>query len=179
MDTSCYLSSHLSKNWIGSSLLKFSDLTGRSAFSVTWPPLSYLLIFIYYWYFRPLVSSVEIYVSSSHCHHHYPVAPSARISLTLYCHPSLSSIASGRSSRLHPVSTQGWCMYVRAGRPAFARPCEGGHRSTSLMSSSLLLQQFPVYLVHLVLIGGVVSRTCSILLAAFLCNCRQAFSPSV
>ena len=31
-------------------------------------------------------------------------------------------------------------MYVRAGRPAFARPCVGVHKSTSLMSSSLLLQ---------------------------------------
>ena len=31
-------------------------------------------------------------------------------------------------------------MYVRAGRPAFARPCVGIHKSTSLMSSSLLLQ---------------------------------------
>ena len=34
-------------------------------------------------------------------------------------------------------------MYVRAGRPAFARPCVGVHKSTSLMSSSLLLQQCP------------------------------------
>ena len=32
-------------------------------------------------------------------------------------------------------------MYVRAGRPVFARPCVGVHKSTSLMSSSLLLQQ--------------------------------------
>ena len=32
-------------------------------------------------------------------------------------------------------------MYVRAGRPAFARPYVGVHRSTSLMGSSLLLQQ--------------------------------------
>ena len=31
-------------------------------------------------------------------------------------------------------------MYIRAGRPAFARPCVGVHKSTSLMSSSLLLQ---------------------------------------
>ena len=32
-------------------------------------------------------------------------------------------------------------MYVRAGRPAFARPCVEVHKSTSLMISSLLLQQ--------------------------------------
>ena len=39
-------------------------------------------------------------------HHHHHVALSARISLTLSRHPSLSSIASSRSSGLHPVSTQ-------------------------------------------------------------------------
>ena len=33
------------------------------------------------------------------------------------------------------------CMYVRAGRPAFARQYVGVHWSTSLMSSSLLSQQ--------------------------------------
>ena len=48
-----------------------------------------------------------------------------RISLTLSRHSSLSFIASGWSSRLHPVSSQSCCMQVRAGRPAFARPCEG------------------------------------------------------
>ena len=55
----------------------------------------------------------------------------------------------GRSSKLHPVSSQSCCMYVRAGRPAFARPYVGVHRSTSLMSSSLLLQQCPACLVRL------------------------------
>ena len=38
-------------------------------------------------------------------HHHHHVTPPARISLTLSRHPSLSSIAPGRSSRLHPVSS--------------------------------------------------------------------------
>ncbi len=38
------------------------------------------------------------------------------------------------------------CMYVRAGRPAFAWPYVGVHRSTSLTSLSLLLQQCPVCL---------------------------------
>ena len=40
-------------------------------------------------------------------------------------------------------------MYVQAGRPAFARPYVGIHRSTSLMSSSLLLQQCSASLVRL------------------------------
>ena len=43
-------------------------------------------------------------------HHRHHVTPSARISLTLSCHPSLSSIASGRSLGLHPVSIQNCCM---------------------------------------------------------------------
>ena len=82
-------------------------------------------------------------------HHHYQVMPPARISLTLSRHFSLSFIAFGRSSGLHPVSSHSCCMYVRAGRPAFVWPYAGVHRSTSLMSSSLLLQQCPACLVRL------------------------------
>ena len=80
---------------------------------------------------------------------HHDVMPPAQISLTLTRHFSISFIASGRSSGLHPVSSHSCCMYVRAGRPAFARPYVGVHRSTSLMSSSLLLQQCPACLVRL------------------------------
>ena len=82
-------------------------------------------------------------------HHHHHVALVARISLTLSRHSSLSFIALGRSSGQHPVYSHSCWMYVRAGRPAFARPCVGVHKSTSLMSSSLLLQQCPACLVHL------------------------------
>ena len=84
-----------------------------------------------------------------HHHQHHHVVPLARISPTLSRHFSLSSIASGRSSGLHPVSSHSCCMYVRAGRPAFAWPYAGIHRSTSLMSLSLLLQQCPACLVRL------------------------------
>ena len=118
--------------------------------------------------------SVRRWVVNHHHHHH--VVPLARISLTLSRHFSLLFIASGRSSGLHPVSSQSCCMYVRAGRPAFARPYVGVHRSTSLMSSSLLLQQCPACLVCLtwivfVMVGrwrivgalwSVAARTCSI-----------------
>ena len=69
--------------------------------------------------------------------------------MTLSRHFSQSFIASGRSSGLHPVSSHSCCMYVQAGRPAFAWPYAGVHRSTSLMSSSLLLQQCPACLVRL------------------------------
>ena len=84
-----------------------------------------------------------------HHHHHHYVVLVARISLTLSRHFSLSFIASGRSSGQHPVSSHSCWMYVRAGRPAFARPYVGVHKSTSLMSSSLLLQQCPACLVRL------------------------------
>ena len=101
---------------------------------------------------------------------------------------ALSSIAPGRSSRLHPVPTQSCCIKVLAGRPIFSRPCKGIHGSISLMSSSLLLQQSPACLARLtwivfamggrtaVVLWGVASSTCSIEHAAFLCNCCRAFS---
>ena len=117
----------------------------------------------------------------------------AWISLTLSCHFSLSLTASGWSSGLHPVSSHSCCMYVLAGRPAFARLYVGVHRSRSLMSLSLLLQQCPACLVCLTwivfVIGGrwpyswclvgVAARICSVMLATFLCNCRLTFSPAV
>ena len=80
-------------------------------------------------------------------HHH--VVPLARISLTLSRHFSLSFIASSRSSGPHSISSHSCCMYVQAGRPAFAWPYVGVYRSTSLKSSSLLLQQWPACLVRL------------------------------
>ena len=94
-----------------------------------------------------------------HHHHHHHVVLPARISLTLSRLFSLSFIAFGRSSGLHPVSSHSFCMYVRAGRPAFAWPYAGVHRSTSLMSSSLLLQQCPVCLVCLTCIVFVMPKT--------------------
>ena len=126
-------------------------------------------------------------------HHHHHIALVARISLALSHHSSLSFIALGRSSGQHPVSSHSCWMYVRAGRPAFARPCVGIHKSTSLMSSSLLLQQCPACLVRLTwivfvigvggrtvgVLWGVAARTCSGLHAAFLCNCHLTSSPVV
>ena len=123
-------------------------------------------------------------------HHHHDVVPLARISLTLSRHFSLSFIASGRSSGLHPVPSQSCCMYVLACRPALARPYVEVHRSTSLMSFSLLPQQCPACLVRLTWIVfvmggrwpysscfvGVAARTYSLLLATFLCNCCLACS---
>ena len=91
------------------------------------------------------VVGLVIYI---YIYHHHHVVPLARISLTLSRHFSLSFITSGRSSGLHRVSSHNCCMYVLAGHYAFARPYVGVHRSTSLMSSSLLLQQWPACLVR-------------------------------
>ena len=127
-------------------------------------------------------------MSSSSCR-----AASTDIPDPLSRHFSLSFIASGGSSGLHPVSSHCCCMFVLAGRPAFARRYAGVHWSTSLMSSSLLLRQCPACLVRLIWIVfvmggrwpyswclcGVTARTYSILLATFLCNCRLASSLAV
>ena len=102
-----------------------------------------------YWQLLDSLSPIFIWRLYHH-HHHHHVVPLARISLALSRHFSLSFITFGRSSELHPVSSHSCCMYVRAGRPAFAWPYAGVHRCTSLMSSSLLLQQCPACLVRLV-----------------------------
>ena len=70
--------------------------------------------------------------------------PLARISLTLSRHFSLSFIASGGSSGLHPVSSQSCWMYIRAGRPAFARPYVGVHKST--LNTLICLTFFFLYI---------------------------------
>ena len=108
-----------------------------------------------------------------------------QISLTLSWHFSLSFLTSGRSPGLHPVSSRSCQRYVRAGRPAFSRHYVGIHRSTSLMSSSLLLQQCPACLVRLTCVVFVMGGRwpyswCPVgCCSTFLCNCRVASSPAV
>ena len=122
----------------------------------------------------------QAFKDRSKSHHHHHIALVARISLTLSRHSSLSFIALGRSSGQQPVSSHSCWMYVRAGRPAFAWPCVGIHKSTSLMSSSLLLQQCPVCLVRLTwivfVIGGKVAVqlvSCGVLLPGLVQDCTQ------
>ena len=129
---------------------------------------------------------INVSVGAYHHHHHHDEWL-AWISLTHSLHVSLSFIAFGRSSGLHPVSSHSCCMNVRAGRPAFDWPYAGVHRSTSHTISSLLLQQCPACLVRLAcivfVIGGRwpyswrrVGCCCQdlLLLATFLYNCRRA-----
>ena len=110
---------------------------------------AYIYIYIYIYIYQHTHTQHSTYI------HHHHVVPLARISLTLSRHFSLSFFASGRSSGLHSVSSHNCCMYVRAGRPTFARPYVRVHRSTSLMSSSLLLQQCPACLVRVTWIAFV------------------------
>ena len=96
-----------------------------------------------------------LYISSLSSDH-------ARISLTLSHTLSLSlslslsrdsfqsSIASGRSSRQHPMSVQNCYRYVQADRTKPARPCKGVRRRRSLMSSPLLLQQCAACIVRFI-----------------------------
>ena len=100
-----------------------------------------------YWYTLDFYILLFLFIVH---HHHHNVMPLARISLTLSRYFSLSFITSGRSSGLHPISSHSCCMYVRAGRPAFARPYVGVHRSTSLM----FLQQCLVRLTWIVFVVG-------------------------
>ena len=110
--------------------------------------------------FKHFINKTEKYniENTPNHHHHHHVALVARISLTLSRHSSLSFIAWGRSSGQHPLSSHSCWMYVRAARSAFAWLCVGVHKSTSLKSSSLLLQQCPACLVCLTwivfMIGG-------------------------
>ena len=114
--------------------------------------------------------------SSIHHHHDHHDVQLARISLTLSLHVSLSFIASGRSSGLHPVSSHSCCMYVRAGHPAFDWPYAGVHRSTSLTMSSLLLQQCPACLVRLTWIVFVIGGRWPYSWRLVGCCCQDQFS---
>ena len=107
---------------------------------------------------------------------HHLVVALARIYLTLSRRFSLSFIASGRSSGLHPVSSHSCWIYVRACRPAFARLYVRVHRSTSLMSSSLLLQQCPACLVRLTWIVFVMGGRWPYSWCLVECCCQDLFN---
>ena len=128
-------------------------------------------VFIFWQHFFINTNFVEY-----HHHHHHHVVLLARISLTLSRHFSLSFIASGWSSGLHPVFSHNCCMYVQAGRPAFAQPYVGVHWSTLLMSSSLLLQQCPACLVRLTWIVFVMGGRSPYSWCLVGCYCQDLFN---
>ena len=64
--------------------------------------------------------------------------------MTLSRHFSLSFIASGRSSGLHPVSSHSRCMYVRAGSPALVS--ERGYKTFDKYKNFFLQILFKIYI---------------------------------
>ena len=86
-------------------------------------------------------------------YHHHHIALVARISLTLSRHSSLSFIAPGRSSGQHPVSSHSCWMYVRAGRPAFARPCVGVYIYIYIYSGRWVFRLIKISFLLLLLVG--------------------------
>ena len=123
----------------------------------------------------PLAAKLT-WTSNDHHHHHHHVVPLARISLTLSRHFSLSFIAFGWSAGLHSVSSHSCRMYVQAGRPAFACPYAGVHRSTSVMSLSLLLQQCSACLAHLTCIVFVMGGKWPYSWCLVWCCCQDLFN---
>ena len=132
----------------------------------------------------------NIYSKSYHHHHHHHVTPSARISRTLSRHPSLSSIAFGRSSYLLLlVLTQpfGRCIL----RLSSGVPCLSGHRNDStgeiILQLWLLIKQGvqeiwrwysndDIIVFHISWTSCLInSRTLKIisLVVSFLCPCKQ------
>ena len=112
----------------------------RSSFIASLGFCTYMGMYSWLWLYN-IISVTQLCLNNNNNNH---VVPPAQISLTLSRHFSLSFIASGGSSGLHPVYSHSCCMYVRAGRPAFAWPYAGVH-----MSTSLLLQQCPPCLARL------------------------------
>ena len=130
--------SFLRSIWIFNKINVF--VTMRQGFPVVNLSLS-LSLYIYILY-------IYIYIIMSRYLHGY--------SWTFFATPPYRPLLSAWYSGLHPVSAQSCCIQVLTGRPAFTRPCEGVHRSTSLTSSSQLLQQYPACLVRLILIFFVI-----------------------
>ena len=65
------------------------------------------------------------------------------LSLSLSRYVSISSIAQGKSSRLHPVPLLSWYMQVLDGQPTMVSPWVRIHKRRLFMNLSLLLQQCP------------------------------------
>ena len=105
---------------------------------------NYIYIYIYIYINEQLYISIYIciyiYISSSSCRAGSTDIPDPLSPLFPVVH-RLRQVF-----RTTSVSSHSCWMYVRAGHPAFARPCVGVHNSTSIMSSSLLLQQCPACL---------------------------------
>ena len=117
---------HTKYIWFG--LVGFYGISTTEVYLMTNPLYTYIIIII---------------IIMSLCQHRY-FWPS--LAIPPYC-------------PLLPAGLQGYIPYRYVGSSwtsCLCRPCEGVHMSTSLMSSSLLLQQCPACLVRLILIVFVI-----------------------
>ena len=100
-----------------------------------------------------LILLLNRYNVDNHHHHHHHVTPSARISLTLFHHPCHGPLLlAGLKSYILYLHRAAVCRFKLVVLPW---SCVGIHKSTSLISSSLLLQQCPACRVRLILIDFV------------------------
>ena len=98
---------------------------------------------------------------------HHQVALTAQCFKILSCQPSLSSIAPGRSSRLHSVSTQSWsCMPLQIGQYWLIHVYESIEHC--FWVTFLLLQQCPLDSLLF----------CEVLLPVFVQNSILVYLPS-
>ena len=67
-----------------------------------------------------------------------------RTPLTSFIHSFRFPLVLFSSAMLKPVSFRSWSIYVAAGLPLFLAPCFGSQSSSSLITSSFLLQQCPI-----------------------------------
>ena len=134
----------------------------------------------------------EIFKSSSSSSSSRRIKSTESLALSLSHHPSTSAIALGKSTRRHPVFVPCWWMKIFASQWTLVCLCVGVHKRTSLMSSSLLLQQCHAYLARLewfvrwevsgcitVVLYDAASRTCSKEHESLLGSFLLAFSQSV
>ena len=91
---------------------------------ITWRLENHILFFLRNAYQYTNYSIIYIYIYIYIYHHH--VMRLARISLTLTLHVSLSFIASGRSSVLHPVSSHSCCTVCSSWSSCFWLAICGG-----------------------------------------------------
>ena len=64
----------------------------------------------------PLSFPAELKSRRIRRHYHHQIALTAWISLNLCLQPSLASFATGRSSKLHPLSAHSWCKFLQFGQ---------------------------------------------------------------
>ena len=136
----------------------------------------------------------NLFLFTLYHHHHHQVMLSARISLTLSRHPSLSPIffTAGLQGYIPYRHRASVCRFKLVKGSAMwrgpqkyityefvptspAMSCMSGSPAMSCMSGSWWMGSGCIA----TSLWGSASRTCSILLTAFFGSCHQAFSPSV